>query len=74
MHAPAAGTTGKAPPPPVGPLGFGGGAGDSLDTAVDAVVVAVAAPLDDTTPATSPNPTAKANTTKPRDAIALPHK
>jgi hypothetical protein len=74
MHAPAAGTTGKAPPPPVGPLGFGGGAGDSLDTAVDAVVVAVDAPLDDTTPATSPNPTAKANTTTPRDAIAWPHK
>jgi hypothetical protein len=72
MHAPAAGTTGKAPPSPVGPLGFGGGVGVSLDTAADGLAVAVAAPPDDTTPATSPNPTAKASTTTPRDAIAFP--
>ncbi len=53
MHAPPpTGTTGTAPPPVVGPLGRGEG--------VEAME-AVAAPLDGTAFATSPNPSAKAN-------------
>jgi hypothetical protein len=72
MHPPPpTGTTGKAPPPLVGPPGFGGGAGVWLD----AIVLAVDAPFGDTTPAITPNPTIKTRAiAPPRDAILVLHK
>jgi hypothetical protein len=76
MHAPPpTGTTGKAPPAPVGPLGRGGGVSVWLTKALDAPASPVEAPPGDAMPAAAPNPTAKARAiAPPRGAIALPDK
>ena len=55
-----AGSTGKAPPPPVGPLGAGGGAGVSPDIAFVAVVSGASALAPAPTTA-APHPTIKTN-------------
>jgi hypothetical protein len=60
MQPPVAGRTGKAPPPPVGPPGAGGGAGVSPDIAFVAVVsgASAIAPAPTTT---APHPTITTN-------------
>ena len=62
MQPPMAGRTGKAPPPPVGPPGAGGGAGVSPDIAFVAVLAgaSVLAPAPTTA---APNPTITTNRT-----------
>jgi hypothetical protein len=71
MQAPAAGTTGKAPPPPVVPPGSVGGDGVSLDKVLSAVVAAsevpaaAGAPLCAKTPKPAPHPAMKTNKPTP---------
>jgi hypothetical protein len=60
MQPPVAGSTGKAPPPPVGPPGAGGGAGVSLGIALVADVPGVGA-LCSTPPRAAPHPTITTN-------------
>lgn len=78
MQAPAAGTTGKAPPPPVVPPGSVGGAGVSLDkelltvVAVSAALAGAGAPLCARTPTPAPHPAMKTNKPTPtRDATGV---
>jgi hypothetical protein len=70
MQAPAAGTTGKAPPPPVVPPGSVGGDGVSLDKALAVVAAsevpaAAGAPLCAKTPTPAPHPAMKTNKPTP---------
>jgi hypothetical protein len=70
MQAPAAGTTGKAPPPPVVPPGSVGGDGVSLDkvlavVAASEVPAAAGAPLCAKTPTPAPHPAMKTNKPTP---------
>lgn len=60
MQPPVAGRTGKAPPPPVGPPGAGGGAGAWLDIAFVAVVSGASALAPAPTTA-APHPTITTN-------------
>jgi hypothetical protein len=71
MQAPAAGTTGKAPPPPVAPPGSAAGTGVSLDKALLAVVAVTevlagaGAPFCVKTPTPAPHPAMKTNKPTP---------
>jgi hypothetical protein len=71
MQAPAAGTTGTAPPPPVVPPGSVADAGVSLDNALLAVVAVsevlagAGAPLCAKTPTPAPHPAMKTNKPTP---------
>ncbi len=60
MQPPVAGRTGKAPPPPVGPPGAGGGAGVSPDIAFVAVLSGASALAPAPTTA-APHPTITTN-------------